>query len=1006
MIRTRAAIALALFVAPASIAIAPSLAAAQVAQVATATTATTSADDVATRLVAATDAQRSQQVAQLDGDLRSIAKALIGAGDKARAESEFPRAVVAYETAQALSRRAGSDTELGLALNGLADTFFRQGVLDRAENAARDSVVLHERLNDPGGLAQAWNAMGNVRWTQGRMQDSLVLYQKARPLFEAAHDRLGLARVLNNLGEVSRNTGATDEALEYFQQARGILEELGDRRRAAVVIDNIGIVYFWRGEYPSALDYARRALEIRESLQDRYGLGKSYDSLGNVYAAQGAYARALDAFHRALQLRTTVGDSHGVVETSHNIGLVYYAEGQYRLAIDAYKRGLRLNAPLGDRSFESEAMLNIAAAAWRLGERPRAEANFRAGLQIAEQHHLDFITGEILQGLGEMARAGGRTREATSLFGRALVVHQRTKDQAGISGTLTSLASLKLGDRQFGEAVELSTRAAETARANDQPEQLWEALAVMGAAYRRLGRIDAARRSLTDAIAGIERLRRQVGGADTGRERFLESRLSPYHELISLATESHASTEALEVAERSKARALADLMQKGRLDLSTAMTPDEKANERRLRSSLLSLNERIQKERVKDAPDETRLASLVAERGQKRQEYEAFQDSIHAAHPELRLQRGDPPPFVFGDANRLLADASTAILEYVATDAQAYMFVLTREDNRPRLTSYVVPASSRTLASIAGRFRERIAARDLSFVDEGHRLYDLLIAPARAQLAGKTRVIVVPDGALWNVPFQALQDANGRYLVESVSVAYVPSLTVMREILRKPASQAPPNVLAMGKSEFGSTHARPALALMSELGPLPEAERQVRLLPSLYGPGRATTYLGDEASEDRFKAEASRYSVLHLATHGVLDESSPLYSHVVLSPGGGASREDGLLEAWEMLELPLDADVVILSACETGRGRIAPGEGIVGTMWALFVAGARAMVVSQWKVEATSTTELMTAFHRGLASRAGTKAEHLRQASLALLRSSRYSHPFYWAGFVLVGNPS
>jgi CHAT domain-containing protein len=177
------------------------------------------------------------------------------------------------------------------------------------------------------------------------------------------------------------------------------------------------------------------------------------------------------------------------------------------------------------------------------------------------------------------------------------------------------------------------------------------------------------------------------------------------------------------------------------------------------------------------------------------------------------------------------------------------------------------------------------------------------------------------------------------------------------------------------------------------------------MIAGLYGPERSTTYLGPEAREDRFKQEAPRHAILHVATHGMLDETSPLYSHVVLSPGSGGSSEDGLLEAWEMMGPKLDADLVILSACETGRGQIAPGEGIVGTMWALFVAGSRALLVSQWKVESGSTTELMTAFHGGLLRGDGGKAAQLQRASLALLRQPRYAHPFYWASFVLVGNP-
>jgi CHAT domain-containing protein len=272
-------------------------------------------------------------------------------------------------------------------------------------------------------------------------------------------------------------------------------------------------------------------------------------------------------------------------------------------------------------------------------------------------------------------------------------------------------------------------------------------------------------------------------------------------------------------------------------------------------------------------------------------------------------------------------------------------------------------------------------------------------------LKGRTHLVIVPDGPLWEVPFQALQDASGRYLIETAAVSYAPSLTVLRETLRRPRRRALPTVLAMGKADFGSKGPAPGPALMSDLGPLPDAERQVREIASIYGPARSATYVGAAAREDTFKTEAPRHAILHLATHGVLDESSPLYSHAVLSPGVGGSSEDGLLEAWEIMDLPLDADLVILSACETGRGRIAPGEGVVGTMWAAFVAGAQALLASQWKVESVSTTELMTDFHRGLARGSGTKAEHLRQASLERLRHPAHAHPFYWAGFVLVGNP-
>ena len=159
-----------------------------------------------------------------------------------------------------------------------------------------------------------------------------------------------------------------------------------------------------------------------------------------------------------------------------------------------------------------------------------------------------------------------------------------------------------------------------------------------------------------------------------------------------------------------------------------------------------------------------------------------------------------------------------------------------------------------------------------------------------------------------------------------------------------------------------------------------------------------------------YEAKAGSYRILHLATHAILNDTSPMYSHVLLSQGGTDSNEDGLLEAWEVMKLNLQADMVVLSACETARGRIGAGEGVIGLTWALFVAGAPATVVSQWKVESASTTELMVEFHRQLQAKRqdgkprATKAEALRQAAIKLLRRKQSQHPFYWAAFVVVGD--
>jgi CHAT domain-containing protein len=287
-----------------------------------------------------------------------------------------------------------------------------------------------------------------------------------------------------------------------------------------------------------------------------------------------------------------------------------------------------------------------------------------------------------------------------------------------------------------------------------------------------------------------------------------------------------------------------------------------------------------------------------------------------------------------------------------------------------------------------------------------------LLKPAADQLRGKTNLVIAPDDTLWDLPFQALLTEANRFLIEDAAISYAPSLTVLREMMKRRKNQstdaAPTSLLALGNPLLGKEmNNRATLTLRDEkLDPLPEAEQEVKALRQLYGTSRSKVYIGAEAREDRVKSEAGQAKILHFAAHGMLNNASPMYSHLVLAESG--VNEDGLLEAWELMQLDLKADLAVLSAGETARGRIGAGEGMIGLSWAMFVAGVPSIVVSQWKVESAGTRDLMVNFHRALISQPGTrqkptKATALRQAALKLMKNAETGHPFYWAGFILVG---
>jgi CHAT domain-containing protein/Tfp pilus assembly protein PilF len=923
---------------------------------------------------------------------QDVARALILASQQNRSEP-FDQLKHGLLLAVRAGRCAGSDAIVGAALNELSDVLLGLGDFDGALATGRESVATPQRLHDDPGMAEAWNRVGNAEAWQNDIPAAMDAFHQALDISTAAGDRVGQARAWNNLANACRNLGELEQGLDYLHRALNVFEEIGDDRRAAVVTNNIGLIYFNRGDYAQALEYNERGLRLNRAAGAESRLAASLDSRANIYRALGAYRPALENFQQALALRVKTGDVAGVMETTHNIGLVHLSQGDYELAIDAFKRGLRLNRELHDDSLEAEALLNIGAAAWRLGQADRAAANLRAGLAISRARGLKSLQAEATTDLGEIALAHQRHAEAVRLFEESLAISRSIPDEAGVSLVTIRLASVRLAQRQFGEASVLAEQALANTRLHDQPELLWQAQTVAGMALLGLGRASA-RTTLNDAIASIERLASQTTGGENLRQRFMDDKLSPYQELVAIDVQEQHLTEAEEIAERSKARVLAQLVRGGLADEDSVLTADERRARNRLREAVGILTHQID---TTERRDGAARPALVDERTQAREALAAYETSLAAKHPELSRIRGTLAPATGEQLARLLGPRRAA-LEYVVSERRTIGMLL-RLDAGGRLdvTARVIPAGATDLERLSTRLRQRIAGRDLEFAADARAMYDLLLRPFPWEATAPETLIVVPDGPLWSVPFQALLGPSG-FVIETAAVSYAPSLTVLRDIVRLPPRSGPPTLLAIGKADFGTS---PGPSLPN----LPQAEAQVRQIAALYGPRRASVLVGAAATEAGFKRTAPQYSVLHLATHGILDESSPMYSHLVLTPDPDSPEDDGRLEAWELMRLHLSADLVVLAACDTARGQLLAGEGVIGTMWALLAAGARSMVVSQFPVEAGSASTLLTAFHRGIVSGTGGKAADLRAAALQLLHTPKYSHPYYWAAFVLVGDP-
>jgi CHAT domain-containing protein/Tfp pilus assembly protein PilF len=824
-----------------------------------------------------------------------------------------------------------------------------------------------------GELARTLNEQGMRIDEQGDFQRALEIFDLALRFIEQANFKPGIIRVLNNIGDTGRRLGDYTEALRYLQKSLTLAREIDDRELVGIAQVNIGNLYFLRGNYAAALDSFNQGLQIGEALNNKVITGNSLNNISNIYNVQGNYQLALEYLKKSLPIKEELGNKVGLARALNNIGEVNARQGDYAQALEYYRRSLALKEEAGDRADQAPTYNNIGMVRREQGSYPEALENFNRALNISET-------------------VGDRSTMIDSLYAIALVEK--------LQGS-------------YQQSLKTAERATALARPLNDPESLWELSTLMGEDYRGLNQPDRARQSFEESIAVIEALRSQVAGGEQEQQRYFEKKISPYQEMLKLLVSEDRGAEAFAYAERAKARVLLDVLQSGRVNITKAMRPEEQAQERKLMSEMAALNAQTVREESRPQPDASRLADLRTRLQKARLEREAFEANLYAAHPDLKGKRGQAQPIKLEETRELLTDNRTALLEFGLTEGGVYLFVLTKNNQSVELKTYRLKTTAQDLAASAEAFRRSLAERNLDFRAKARALYDALLAPAEKQLEGKTSLVIVPDGMLWNLPFQALRSPKEKYLIEDYAVSYAPSLTVLREM----TARARPNRSASAKNDslllaFGNptvgkqTNERVKYTLMdSGLPQLPEAEKQVRMLAQVYGPSRSEVYTGAAASEDKAKAEAGRFRILQFATHAVLNDSNPLYSYVVLSQPAN-NTEDGLLEAWEMMNLDLNADMVVLSACETARGRIGAGEGVIGMTWALFVAGSPTTVVSQWKVESASTTELMLEFHRALrAPNASTsKAQAMQAAALKLLRSNDYQHPFYWAGFVIIGD--
>ncbi len=803
---------------------------------------------------------------------------------------------------------------------------------------------------------------------------------------------------------------APDEALARYGVALAVRS--GDQTEIHASRTRLADVHRVLGEFTEALALFTPALEYFENQHDVQRTVSVAMGRGIVYIYQADYARALADFQRALSLSEANGYRDGAIPALNSIGEVFREQGEPAKALEYYARARKW---LGDDTAWNNTFIfnNIAQSYLALGDQEKAIDYLTRAGAIAEKTNQKPRAATALAVLGDIYRRRKRPDEARSCLERSLALSREARDAAGEGRAQLGLAEATRALDDDRAALALAGQAAASYRRANQPAGLGAALTAVGHEQRLLAHPAEARAAFEEAIAVTEAVRGRLAGGDLEAQAYFEGRVSPYQEIVALLADDPGGAEAaLQTAERAKARVLLDIVRRDTADTEAALTPAEHARAGELTRRLAVLNRRVTVARTADqpAPGSSQLADAELPLKNARADWDQFQQDLLTAHPQLALRRPASLPLTAEDAAGLTDNGRTALLEFVVTDDKTYLLVVTEtgQGDKPTAAVRVFPVgvSREELTRRVEAFRNDLAERSLGWQEQARSLYDDLLQGSAPAWTTAAHLVIVPDGPLWNLPFQALEAVTDRCLWQDHAVSYAPSLTFLQRSAGGSPLTGSPRLLAFGNPSLGMSSSRPAAGTAALMGdrfaPLPEAEKQLAAFADLYPAGTYRSYVGPEAHEDVFKREAGDFDILHLATHGTLNDQNPFYSYLLMAQTDLAPDEDGLLEARELMGLHLRARLAVLSACETGRGRVGAGEGLLGLSWALFRAGCPAVVVSQWKVDSASTTEMMIAFHRRLLA-GDSPAEALRAAGLELSKNPKYRHPFYWAPFVVVG---
>ncbi len=864
------------------------------------------------------------------------------------------------------------------ALRYLGNSYFQLGAYKKAIEYQEKRLAVVQIIKDYKGEGQASAVLGNAYGRLGNYAKAIEYSKQAFTIAQKLKDRAMEILALGNLGAAYSEMGNYSKAVVYQEKRLAATRKFNNRGEEGEALGGLGNAYREMGNYSKAIELHEQQLAIAQEIKDRQKESKALSSLGSDYGALGNYSKAIEFYEQSLAIAREIKYRNGEGSVLGNLGNIYQELGNYNKAIEYQKQHLAIAREFKDRRSEGIALSNLGNTYFFLGDYNKAVEHYGQSLEILEEIQDRQGLGIVALSLANVYRTFGSYSKAVELYEQSLAISRELKTQAGEGKALGGLGNAYYYQGKYSKAIEFYQQYLAIAREIQDRLGEGQSLNNLGAALLKSGKLTAAEKTLFDGIAVWELLRQTGVGNDAQKISIFEQQARTYRILQRVLVAQNKTNRALEIAERGRARAFVELLAQRLATDAKAEKTDKQAT----RSALAVSPSVAQIQQIAKAQNATLVQYSILFDGFKIQGKEEARQSelyIWVIPPtgEISFRTVDLKP-LWQQQNSSLADLVEQSRDTIGARGRSDVWASQTPEQVQRLQAQ--------------------QTRNLK------QLHGLLIAPIADLLPQdpNQRVIFMPQGELFLVPFPALLDARGTALIEQHTILTAPSIQVL-ELTRQqrqamqPAKHKTQNALIVGNPTMPKVVTRVGDPPV-QLSDLPGAKQEAVAIAKLFNTQAIT---GAQATKTAIAQQMPQARIIHLATHGLLDDTKGLGvpGAIALAPAGTGELNDGLLTAAEILDMRLNAELVVLSACDTGRGRIT-GDGVIGLSRSLITAGVPSIVVSLWKVPDDSTAFLMTEFYKNLRT-TNDKAQALRQAML--MTKQKYSDPLHWAAFTLIG---